>query len=296
MSVEQLGRRAGAEVRQVTARDVPATSMLAELHRADGRRRRASAVIAVAVVVVIAVLGWRIAASLEGIGRLTPTGPTHGPTPTVSSSTGADGPSPCNEVVQCLGHNTYMAHIDDAVTFTLPTGWTLPAAGSSNTDFYSPISGYGVSVVEDISPPGMGPTAPAEAVARWLAARPFLTSGPVTPATLAGLTGGTVTRRLPAWQLDIQLKPDQPATGRCLLQPSKVVAGVETAPQTPCVRLLLTNETGYRSQGMWGHERLRIIVINLPNGTPAAVLIWDFTNRADMTTPASQLIDSIVFS
>jgi hypothetical protein len=240
----------------------------------------------VAVVVVLLVvggLGWGFLAGVYGSAPVPPSGIT--PSPTVSSAANDLAAAPCDQLQVCLGRNAYALHITIEFTFILPNGWTSRDHGGSDADFFSAQRGYGVSVAEDLAPAGMGSGVTAESVARWLAARPFLVSSAVTRTSLVGKDGGIVPHRLTAWQVDVHLKPDQQAGGHCLPDGSQ-----------PCVPLLLTEQRGFRSEGMWGNEWIRWIFLDLPDGQPAAVFIWDFANHAALTPTARQLINSMVFS
>jgi hypothetical protein len=282
MSVDELGRRAGTEVRRAASTEVPAELMLEALFATDRRRRLSSRLLATCVALLVLALGWRILAGQQ-VARTIPSGPIPSPVPTVTAPAVAQAVSPCDQLQECLGHRSYGLHFDLVeVTFTLPTGWTSTSHGHSDLDLYSPDLGYGVSVTEGISPPlrstsgAPGGVLTAESVAHWLAGRPFLVSGPVTRTMFAGRVG---------WQVEVRLKAGEPAIAHCQHDGSQA-----------CVPLQLTGQTGFRSQGMWGEERMRWTFLDLPNAGPAAVSVWSFDNRPDYLTPAQPLIDTLRFS
>jgi hypothetical protein len=286
MNLDQLGRRAGAEIRRVPAGLAADTAGLDELLRRDTRRRRSTVVLAVAVAMLVVALGWRAVAGL-GPSDITPSGPAQ--TPTSSSPAGSrvmtHNPVACDLVLRCTGPDAYQLRIDVPVSYTLPLStWELGTYTATTADFAPNEYGYGVSVMENAKPamnssrpqvdPSGGTT--AESIARWLAARPFLVSSPVTQTTLS---------RLPAWQVDVRLKPDQHTITHC---------GYNA--QDACLPLMLMDISGSRTVGIWGDGQIRWTFVDLPNGGTTAVWTWNFDNNPHGFAPGQPLIDSIRFS
>jgi hypothetical protein len=257
-----------------------------ELHSADGHRWPSTLVMAITVVLLVSALTWR-----ESRGHHNPSSPSRAAAATTHDRATAPPTvlmnrliSPCDEVQDCLGKDTYRLHLHVAVTFTLPLGWSSTSYDAASADFFSDSKGYGVSVLEDVvaATPSShlrpGPTSggiDAHSVARWLASRPFLVASPVTRTMLSGL---------PAWQVDVRLKPGPSSAARCTRGGS-----------LPCIPLLLMEPSRPRAAGIWGSERIRWILLDLAGGGITAVSTWDFTDRLDMLSPAQPLIASIQF-
>jgi hypothetical protein len=288
MNLDQLGRQAGAEIRRVSPGRAADTAGLDELLSRDTRRRRSTVVMAVAVAVLVVALGWRAVAGL-GPSGITPLGPTPTPTPTTSSAPGSrvmtPNPVACDLVLRCTGPDAYQLRLKVPVSYTLPPpAWALGTYTATTADFEPNEYGYGVSVMENAKPalsssrpqvdPSGGTT--AQTMARWLAARPFLLSSPVTQTTLSGL---------PAWQVDVRLKPGQ-----------RTIAHCGYYAQDACLPLMLMDISGSHTVGIWGDGRIRWTFVDLPTGGTTAVWTWNFDNNPHGFAPGQPLIDSIRFS
>jgi hypothetical protein len=196
MSLDDRARAATDELRASVTAGLDADGMLGRMLLAR-RRRAAAGTVALAAAVLLATAG-AITGLLLGAGDDDArTVPGH---PTVTATGACASPR-----VTCLdGRRRVRVDLRIPLTVTLPDNFEdgVTTWGPRSVELYrSDIEHAGVTVYEDAVPvrydasrtraPAAGTT--AASVARWLAARPYLTGTTLTRRTVAGRTGWQVT-------------------------------------------------------------------------------------------------------
>jgi hypothetical protein len=264
VTLDELGRRAGAEVRDDALQGARGTDRLSALQVAARRRRRAGVVATAAVAALVLAVGWQMVGVERG-GRTVPAGPR----PTTTSTLPA-------------GHARVELRIP--VTVTLPKGWWDTPSGGDGVDFWSGQNGYGVSLSEGTELPARYANGPfvdptvatdAHAEATWLASRSYLTTSGVVATTLDGR---------PAWRVDVSERPGS-------VEISAGCGGDYSPP--PCIPLFIGPADTIA--GIWGDGRIRYVLTDLPDGTTVQVSEWDFTGTGTGFDRSDQLVATMRF-
>jgi hypothetical protein len=255
--IEQLARSSAAELRNGTSADIEAG--LADLHVRQAEHRRHARFAAVAAVVLAVGLGAVGGTVLADDNRL--------PTPATPLPTHPSKDPACErERTQCLGDRTYRFALASPIVWSLPSQFAADS-GPGVEPYKVEVATYrqgkspsGVTVLERVrasSPDGRTP-APGvaddpRAFVDWVASRPYLDAGPVTPTTLDGH---------PAWQLRVT-----PAHSGSL-RSSACNAG-------PCH--LITYQPDGSTTGIWGTMAAEYTALRLPGGGTTVVWSWRIT-------------------
>lgn len=197
MSIDQVARRAGADLRTSVLHDLDVDAAFATLEGTWRRRRRARVLTA----------GLTVAAAATAVLALWP---FPGPNATTPHPTGT-------ETSYCLGtkHVTCPAVDVVQVKATVPYDVHLPKAfvgdpGVSRApgvvDFYQRAPGVsgspaGVTVLSGVDPARSTEHLAARQLAHWVAGRRFIAPTEVEPTTVDGL---------PAWRVDVTLRSGEP--------------------------------------------------------------------------------------
>jgi hypothetical protein len=278
MSIDDLARRAGQDLRQVTSVDVEAA--LEDLQRAVPRRRRAHAVAATCVVLAVLVLlagttRWLLPEASRVVPPANQPSVSDTSTPSVPVYDGCDIP-----LITCRGGRQYTVALRVPMDWTLPKGFGAPFSGiPPQPGFIETYLNFdaGLSVLEGVhaarnqadsaAVPGI---TTAEALTNWIAQRPFLSASRVRTGTVDG-------RR--AWVVDVEVSPDLPPG------PATCTNGIT------CYPVLLQ---GTLTTGAWHGITSRYTVLDLP-GTGVTVL-WSWAlDGAVIPRPVDDLVQSIRF-
>lgn len=255
MSLDLRGRAAADAVHRATRQDVDVHARLDQLHQ--HHRRRIGGYVAVAAAVVLALC----------LGALTwSTWHPHASAPSVTQ------PSPT------------IVREDFALTvpFTAvrPDGWTQVVEKGVIAVLNSPKGPY-LEVVINPSPVATGgspapPTLTAESLSRWIAARRELEPTTAVRTTLAGL---------PAWRVDVKLRPGFPATATC--------------DGTTDTCLPLVRAAGIADPlGVVPGSAGRVFVVQLPDGRIVGVAAGGSTRNAlpEILAAVQPILNSLSFS
>lgn len=201
MSIDQVARRAGADLRTSVVRDLDVDDAFAALEGTWRRRRRVRLITA----------GLTVAAAAAAALVLVP-----------SSDPKASAPGPSRaETTYCLGTEQVTCPARDVVQVrtTVPYDVHLPKAfvgdpGVSRApgwvEFYQHTPGVsgsraGVTVLSGVDPARATRHLSTQQVASWVAGRPFLAPTTVERTSVDGL---------PAWRVDATLRPGEPRSQR----------------------------------------------------------------------------------
>ncbi len=167
---------------------------------------------------------------------------------------------PESDVVECLDGATVLVRGKTPYTFTVTPGLS-PDLGVSaapyGIDVYSSgqVNG-GVTILTGVEPADGANAAGAERLARWVAARDFLLSNPVTRGKLDGLT---------TWSVEVRL-----AEG------SSGDAGMCNVAQSSCRPVLEQPERSHWQTGMWDGMVSRYTFLDVPGLGTVAISSWVF--------------------
>lgn len=277
MSIDDIGRAAGRDLR--SAFDVDVETALGQFERAATRQQRQRARLAVALAAAVLVLTasvshWLGSNAQRGAEPIHPS-PT-APTPTEGVSDGCD-----TLVTACLGGRTYTVYSAVPMTWTVPPGFGAPYSDRHSdgvVESYSRDGRSGVSVFYHVSASTLaGRVEPSVVVARdlvrWMARRPFVSTSDVREIELGGYSG---------WEVDItvpQGSPSGPATCR---------------QQRGCYPLMVVPGTaGTRTVGVWPGVASRYVVLDI-HGSGITV-VWAWARADTLPTAATDLLASVDF-
>ena len=220
MTLDSAGRSAAAALHQAIRQDLEVHAMLDQLQH-DSRRTKSIEVAAlIGAAALLVALGWVYLGPGDEATTI-PGGTVFGASATAVDLAACGGvQDPCAAVAA----GSYLLPLEVPFTATLPAGVDIKGQIEStdrgrvalDVDVVSS-TGAGLSVVMDPegSKPVEGrnpdPTAgtTAESMATWLASQAYLDPTAAVTTTVSGL---------PAWQVDVRLRDDAPATSTC--QPS----------------------------------------------------------------------------
>lgn len=197
MSIDQVARRAGADLRTAVSRDLDVDAALAALEGTRRRRRRARFVTAGAVAAAAA------AAMLAVVPLPDPRATTPAtPHPATAYCLGTKfATCPATDVVQVKATVPYVVHLPKAFVGD-------PGVGQAPewVEFYQHTPGVsgsqgGVTVLSGVGPARSTKHLGARQLALWVAGQPFITPTGVEPTSVDGL---------PAWRVDATLRPGEP--------------------------------------------------------------------------------------
>lgn len=272
--IEQLARTSAEQLRVATTGDVEAG--LAELYVRHARRQRRFRVEVVAAVVLavgLAATGGAVL-SHRAERRISPTDPE-------PSGNHAQPFCPTNVRVACLGHRTYRFPL------VRPVDWHIPSDFGVGSGLTTPLTveswrqtgrwEEGVTVLErarassaDGRRTGAGVTDTPQAFVHWVAARPFVSAGPVRTTTLDGHQ---------AWQVRITMAPGRPAgPGIC-------------DDRVKCYRIL--SQPDGATAGVWGHQMVsEYTAFTLPGAGTTVIWSWMFDRHSDFSRLA-RVVDGL---
>lgn len=280
MSMDSLLRHEGQRLRDDVMTTLDVERAWDDLMAARRRRRRVAGLVGVAAVAASFVTAVALVGSGPvAVDREAP--PVDAPT---SAPAGPDAdPDGCidSEVVQCLGGG--MVRVRGGVTyrFIIPPGFDpAMAVGVSTriTDVYQVRAEAGVSVLSGVLPadPGVGDL-DAEALAQWLASRPYLDGADVRREQLNGRT---------AWSVRFSGVADPWGTRTPDLD--------ETCnAQQPSCRPLLRSPDGHET-GAWAGMTSRYWLMDVPREGVSAVWSWTFEDASRAMRLNDRLVDSVV--
>ncbi|HET7900635.1 MAG TPA: hypothetical protein VFL59_05565 [Candidatus Nanopelagicales bacterium] len=259
MSIDRRLESSAEQLRQRADGAFDTAAALDRLQRSRSRRRlsqRAGAVLALVLVLVGA--AYMVTPRRQSAPPVLPV-----PSPPTVCSVDTGDP--------CPGGSTYQVDAGSfAFTWSVPAGWntgahrrgaatdqtsTMATAAAWPSDSHPELSGVVVlasAVASDPAHPAMdvpGPSDPsAQALARWVAQRPYLVAGPLSSTRIGGL---------PAWQLDVRVGPldassalHWPDLGHhddCgCPRMAAVLRGAQPRAGTPRDLLLLQGDHGFR--------------------------------------------------
>lgn len=279
MSMDSLLRQEGQRLRDDVLVSLDVERAWEDLTAARRRRRRVAGLVGVSAVAASFVLAVALTGSgPTAVDREAPPvdSPTHAPD-------GPDAPSDgCvdSEVVQCLGDG--MVRVRGGVTYRLivPPGFDphlVVGVSSRITDVHQKTADAGVSVLSGVLPadPAVGDL-DAEALAAWLAARPFLDDVDVRRERLNGLT---------AWSVRLPVGAD-PWAGR------SPTLEASCNDQQPSCRPLLRSPDGHET-GAWTGMTSRYWLMDVPREGVTAVWSWTFDDTSRSLRLNDQLVDSV---
>jgi hypothetical protein len=241
MTVDSRARSAADALNQATLHDLEVRVMLNRLH--DRKKpRRAKYVVAFAAVVAL-VMGI-------GVLRLTVWQPHS------SNHTAGRVATPFALTVP--------------FTAVVPTGWSTELVGNALAAIESPAGPYVEVVVDPVPAATAASPAPktltAQSFAAWFAARPEVEPTKVVATTVAGL---------PAWQVDLKLRPGAALTASC-------EGGGDCVPLVRVAGVSAPLGLGVDASG-------RAIVVQLPNGH----LIGIAEGVTNSTVPLSAFLSAV---
>jgi hypothetical protein len=273
MSLDELARRAGADLRASVAHDLDVDAALAALE-GTWRRRRQVRLIAAGVTLAAAA-----ATLLTVLPASAPRASAPPPTSTRSS--------PClgNEHVTCPSPDQVQVRAAVPYDVHLPTvfvGEPGSSRSSAWVEFFQRTPGMhqseaGVTVMTGVEPARSGKHLVARELAYWVAGRPFLVP---TTAHRTSLDG------FPAWRVEATLRPGEPRSQRswcesiqfvcrALLQPDVGRTEWETGPRR--------GETGY------------YLFVDVPGPHTVAIRSWAAEGNDAAFSGNDELIDGLTF-
>ena len=293
MTLDQVGRAAGDELRRTTRDSVDPVAGLADLHRLRAARRRARLA---AALLVVGVVGW-LGLQTRGSGSTLPAAPTPTATSTaaptapdinnvgapllpplcgadrievVGTPEGRSRKCPTDIVAGIYRSAILTVHLAYPFTVTLPDGWRASALNYfAGVDLRAGATApgaqaTGVTVVPYATPHGSSPFWSQKRLRNWLEHQPSLV-----------LSGAHMTRfaENPAWQVDVRPAADARFTTHCRLAPR-------------CLPLLGSSFPSSLRHDMSVVELApdttsRLIVVSPDNlGLPATIWIWNTAGEA----------------
>ncbi len=279
MNIDEIARRAGRDLRESMHVDVYAA--LEEVQRVAPRRRRARALVAVAAAALILLLVVG-AAQLMGNPPNQAGGPAGRPSSVPSERVQQPAVGCNNPLITCHGRRTYTVDLRVPVTWTLPPRFGAPYSGSSPTDTYVETylldSSGGVGIAQHVSaaaeeavPQAVPAIGTAEALADWIAERPFLASSAVRETELAGL---------PAWTVEVEVRPGLPEG------PATCSSRIACYP----VLFVPSGSSGWVA-GAWEGMTSRYTVLDLPSS--GVMVVWSWTFGTDFPPAIDRLVETI---
>jgi hypothetical protein len=268
MSIDQLARRAGADLRASVLRDVDVDLAFAALEETWRRRRRAR----------VLTVGLTVAAAVTAVLALVP------------FSEPATGPQPSHPAARyCLGTEFVLCPAPDVVEVeaTVPYDVHLPKAFRGDpgvtkapewVEFYQrtpgvPGSQAGVTVLTGVDPARSTEHLEARQLADWVAGRSFLQPTSVEQTSIDGL---------PAWRVDATLRPGEPRSPRSWCR----------SIDFQC-RALLRLDVGDPDWGETGPRRSVVgyyVFVDVPG--PRTVAIWSWAS--DGNTAGLSVNDELI--
>jgi hypothetical protein len=276
VSIDELGREAGAAARRTAQHDVDPGLMLQRLHRTRRTRSWVMAAGAAAAAVVL-VLVVTDAVTTSRVGTVEPAGPA-------SASASSAGSAECPDRVQCLSGGRYRIPLQVPLTVSLPDGWVGAFArfGDDSVEDYldtslSPGGTTGVTIMENAKAVAytskwtVDPSAGTGALgyAEWFVGRPFLQHTSSTMLTVDGRT---------AYVLQGSLRPD-----------AALVVSKADQPADPTFRA--TTATAAISESLRGVY----VVIDTPPAGVTVVWFWSFDPHQDLVLDATTYLKHLHF-
>ncbi len=280
MNIDDIARRAGRDLREAVHVDVVAA--FDELHRVAPRRRRAHALVTVAAAASVLLLVVGAAQLLGNVAPKQASGPVGRPTAMPSEADQQPGLGCSNPLITCHDGRTYTVALGVPMTWTLPPGFGAPYSGADPTDTF--VETYrldgsgGVSVFQHVNaaaeqavPRAVPAIRTAEALADWIAERPFLSSSTIRETEVAGL---------PAWTVEVVVRrgmPEGPATCNSRIACYPV--------------LFVPATTSGWVAGAWEGMTSQYTVLDLPSS--GVMVVWSWTFDTDFPPAADTLVDTI---
>jgi hypothetical protein len=272
MSIDQVARRAGADLRTAVARDLDVDASFAALEGTRRRRRRARVVAA----------GVALAAAATLLTVLPASAPRAPAPPSTSTRS-----TPClgDEHVTCPSPDQVQVRAAVPYDVHLPTvfeGEPGSSRSSAWVEFFQRTPGMhqseaGVTVMTGVEPARSGKHLAARALAYWVAGRPFIAPTTVERTSVDGF---------PAWRVDATLREGEPRSQRswcesiqfecrALLQPDVGRTEWETGPRR--------GETGY------------YLFVDVAGPHTVAIRSWAAEGNTAAFGANDQLIDGLTF-
>jgi hypothetical protein len=265
MNTDTLARAAGDDLRAHTAMVDPEQGLSDLLVAHAHRRRTTRAAVVVAVAAAILAGWWGATTFSHHPHQVQPSRTPHGSAPTLPLVPQATMGASCESTTMaCLGHRTYRFAMPAPVVWRIPPGFGVnsgddgdPATVESWWEHDGNTAG--VSVLEqeraaaDVAEPlpARGVPATAQAIAHWIASRPFLVASAPRRTTVGGQT---------AWQVRAWLRDTRtPGPGPCTTY--------------ACHALVLH---GTSPIGLWSDLVSDYTVVDLPGGGATVVWSWAF--------------------
>lgn len=282
--IEQIARSSAEELRAGTAGDVEAG--LADLHVRHARHRRHAVVGAVAAVAIALGVGWSAGSVMTREGdreNSGPVGPGPSPSPPILTQ-GFGGGDECSApLVTCLGDRTYRFDLDRPVVWALPPLFGANSGSGATTQsvesYRSAAPVAGVTVLEharastpDGSRSARGIADDPQAFVEWVAERPFLDAGAVSPTTIDGHR---------AWRVRVHLDPH---AGR----------GPGICSITHRCHALTRQPHGVPT-GIWGDMVSQYIAFHLPGAGTTVVWSWAFGGDVEHLGGLEEAVHAITF-
>jgi hypothetical protein len=273
VSIDELGREAGAAARRAAHQDVDPGVMLQRMHRT---RRTRGWLVAVGATAVVAVLA-AVVAGAATTARNRPVEPAGSPS---ASASGSD----CPDRVECLGDGRYRVPLQVPVTVTLPDGYAGDFArfGDNVVEDYvdpsrSPSGTSGVTIFENAQAVAYDSTWTADRAAgtgalsysQWWLTRPFLVHTSSTQVRFDGRTG---------YLLQGSLRPDAAMVVTKNLQPADPT--FQTSPGTAAITETL--------RGVY-------VVVDTPPAGVTVLWFWSMDPQHDLVADATTYVQHIHF-
>jgi hypothetical protein len=278
--VDLLARRSGALLRDDVDRTVDVERSLTALRTRRRRQRQLRAVAAgLAAAAAVAVV-WGAAAVRDRDAVEPAPAPT--PNPTASGTPTAGGPFVCVPApsLRCLPGDR--VHVGGPEPYTIRPDSRFGSdigLGPGGTELYRDDtgSGAGIVLVDDAVPARTGRQLPAEQLARWVAARPYLEAVGPHRTTVAGL---------PAWRVEVTTERDPGGADRTCNR---------TIPT--CWPLLGTVRagTGPWESGPRPGMASRYTFVDLPGGATFAVWSWAYGGDWEAVRTSDELVRTLRF-
>ena len=267
MSIDAVARRAGENLREEVMSHADVDSALEMLHATRRRRRRARVVAS----------GLMAAALVTAALALGPFDRPVAEEPQPSRNVGVNH---CVEVsqVRCPVDGTVVVEALTPYAVHLPNGFDGHVGvgrAPGYVDFYQLTDQAGVTVLSDATaaPPGP-PELTTRELASWVAGRKFLDSTPVVRTAVDGL---------PAWQVDVALRPGALRTVRGWCNEHE-----------PC-RALLKLTTGSWETGPWRTMLSRYTFVDVPGPGTVAIWSWAFDRNEAALRVNERLVSTLSF-
>ncbi|MEO6512890.1 MAG: hypothetical protein ABIO16_17970 [Nocardioides sp.] len=253
MTVDDLARRAGADLRAaVEENHVEVVEHRLSVIPTAYRRRRRHAVATVASAAV--------AVAALGVGGVWLQSVTDGTAPAPSSPAPSNLSDACAKAVAltCRADGGFAVHAAVPYSFEVPPSFGFPATDYSPdlVDLVQDSGEAGVAIMEDPRPQGDARPGDAQALATWIATRPYLEASTPYAVDVDGLR---------AWKVDARLLGDAvvPRKVRC------------NQVQSKCHALLVLNHVGWQV-GVWRGMVTGFSVVDLPQGHTMVIWQWAF--------------------